>query len=114
MISTEHSDCFDSSSPRSSLIVSDILLCHDLMCDNTYRSLVEVEILLNSVLVVENCGIPLVLCLFQSLLFLFIHLYSQLNPLVSRYTEAPGYTARYYSVVVQYYTAAMQCYIFYA
>jgi hypothetical protein len=104
--STEHFDCFYFSSLISSLIVLDILPCHDLMRDNTYKSLVEVDILLRSVLVVDNCDIPLVLYLFQSLLFLFLHLYIELNPLVAPYTEASGYTMRYYSVVARYYTPA--------
>jgi hypothetical protein len=100
LISTEHYGFSDSSSPGYSLIVSDILPCHDLIHDNTYKSLVEVDILLHNVLVVDHCGIPLVLYLFQSLLLLFLHLCIHLDPLAGRYTEAPGYTAQYYSVDV--------------
>jgi hypothetical protein len=83
----------------------DILLCHDLMRDNTYRLLVEVEILLHSVMVVDNCDIPLVLYLFQSLLFIYLHLCSDIDPLAVCYTEVPGYIVWYYSVVARYYTA---------
>jgi hypothetical protein len=91
--------------------VLDILPCHDLMRVNTYRSLVEVDILLHSVLVVDNCDIPLVLYPFQSLLFLFLHLCSQFDPLVARYIEVPSYTAWCYSVAVRYCTVAAQCYM---
>jgi hypothetical protein len=77
--------------------------------NNTYRSLEEVDILLHSVLVVGNCDIPLVLYLFQRLLFLFLRLCSQLDPLVMCYTEVPGYTTWYYSVVAWCCTAAAQC-----
>jgi hypothetical protein len=101
--STENSDCFDFSSHGYSLIVSDIILCHDLMHDNTHTSWVEVEIILHNVLLVDSCGIPLVLCIFQSLLSLFLHLCSQLDPLMVHYTKAPGYTVRDYSVVTWYY-----------
>jgi hypothetical protein len=82
------------------------------MCDNTHKSLVEVDILLHNVLVVENCDIPLVIYLVQSLLLLFLHLCSHINPLVACYTEAPGYTVRYYSVVVRCCTTAAQCCMF--
>jgi len=77
------------------------------MRDNTYKSLVEVGILMHSVLVVDNCNITLILYLFQILLFLFLHLCIQLDPLTTRYTKAPSYTAWYYSVVVRYYTVAV-------
>jgi hypothetical protein len=70
-----------------------------------------VDILLHSVLVVDSCGIPLVLCLFQILLFLFLHLCIQLDPLMVHCTEASGYTVRDYSVVARYCTAIVQCYI---
>jgi hypothetical protein len=81
------------------------------MHDNTYTLQVEVDILLLSVLVVDSCGIPLVLCLFQSLLFHFLHLCSQLDLLMVNCTEVLGYTTWDYSVVVRYYTAVAQCYI---
>ena len=74
------------------------------MHDNTYRLLVEVDILFCSVLVVDNCDIPLVLYLFQNLLLLFLCLCSQLDPLTARYTEVHGSTTQYYSVVAQCYT----------
>jgi hypothetical protein len=81
------------------------------MRDNTYMSQVEVDILLHSVLVVDSCGIPLVLCLFQILLFLFLHLCSQLDLLVVHCTGAPSYTAWDYNVLARYCTVATQCYI---
>ena len=98
--------------------MSNILQYHDPMCDNTYKSLVEVDILLHSVMVVDNCDIPLVLYLFQNLLSLFLGLCSPLDLLSVCYTMAPNYNAwycteaalcctvvvRYYMVVAQYYT----------
>jgi hypothetical protein len=105
----QHFDCFDFSSLGYFLIASVILPCHDSMHENTYRSLVEVEFLLHSVPVDDNCDIPLVLYLFQSLLFLFICLYSQLDPLEACYIEALGYTAWNYSVATWYYTGATRC-----
>jgi hypothetical protein len=74
------------------------------MRDNTYMSQVEVDILLHSVLVVDSCGIPLVLCL-----FLFLHLYIQLDLLMVHWTGVPSYTAWGYNVVVRYCTAVAQC-----
>jgi hypothetical protein len=91
--------------------VSDSLLCHGLMRDNTYRSRVEVDILLHSVLVVDRYGIPSVLCLFQSFIYLVLHLRIHLYLLVVCSTEAPGYTVRDYIVVVQYCIVVVQCYI---
>jgi hypothetical protein len=79
------------------------------MQNNAYMSQVEVDILLHSVLFYDICGIPLVLCLFQLLLFLFLHLCSQLNLLLVHCTEALGYTTWDYSVVVWYYTVAKEC-----
>ena len=84
------------------------------MCDNTYKLLVEVESPLHNVPVVENCDIPLVLYLFQILLLIFLHLYIELDPLATCYTEVPGYTARYYCVPAWYYTVAAQCCMVYA
>jgi len=81
-------------------------MCHDLMCDNTYTSQMEVNIILHSVLVVDNCGIPLVLYL-----FLFLHLYSHLDFITVHCTGVPGYTAQGYSVVAKYCTVVAQCYI---
>jgi hypothetical protein len=92
------------------------------MRGNAYKSLVEVDILLHSVLVVENCDIPLVFYLFQNLLLLVLHLCSQLDPLTTCYIEVPNCTAqycievalcctvvaRYYMVAAQYYTMATQ------
>jgi hypothetical protein len=46
------------------------------MHENTYMSQVEVDILFHSVLVVEIYGIPPVFYLFQSLLYLVLHLCS--------------------------------------
>jgi len=81
------------------------------MCDNTYKLLVEVEILLHSVLVVDNHDIPLVLYLFQSLLLLILCLYIQLDPLAAHYTEVPDCTARYCIEVVLCCTAAVFYYM---
>jgi hypothetical protein len=81
------------------------------MCDNRYKSLVEVDILLHSVLVVGSCDIPLVLYLFQSLLLLALHLCSQLDPLAACYTEAPSYTVRYCSGAVLRCTMDVLCYM---
>jgi hypothetical protein len=49
------------------------------MHDNTYKLLVEVDILLHNVLVVDNYDIPLVLYLIQNLLSLVLHLCSLLD-----------------------------------
>jgi hypothetical protein len=98
--------------------VSDIPLYHGPMHDNTYKSLVEVEILLHNVLIADNCDIPLVLYLIQNLLWIILPLCILLDILSSHYIEAldcivryctevvPYCTvvARYYMVVVQYYT----------
>ena len=81
------------------------------MRDNTYKSLVQVDILLHSVQVVGSCGIPLVLYLFQSLLYLVLHLCSHLDLITVHCTVEHGYTAGYYTVVAQYCTGAAQCYI---
>jgi hypothetical protein len=91
----EHSGCFGSSFPGFLLIVSEIPLYHGPMCDNTYKLLVEADILLHNVLVVDNCDIRLVLDLIQNLLLLILHLYSLLDLLSTRYIEVPDYTARY-------------------
>ena len=77
----------------------DSLLCHYLMHDNTYMSQVEVDILLHSVPVANSYGIPSVLFLFQSLLYLILHLCSQLDLLLVHCIGVPSYTARYYIVV---------------
>jgi hypothetical protein len=71
------------------------------MSDNTYKLLVEVDILLHSVLVVDSCDIPLVLYLFQILFFLFLCLCSQLNLLAARYTKAFDYAVRYCTEAMQ-------------
>jgi hypothetical protein len=55
MKSIKHSDCFGSSFLGSLLIVSDIPLSHDPMRDNTYKSLVTVDIPMHNVLVADNC-----------------------------------------------------------
>ena len=74
-------------------------------------SQVEVYIILHSVLIVEIYGIPLVLFLFQSLLYLVLHLCSQLDLLTVRCTGVPSYTTHDYIVVVRYCTVATQYYI---
>jgi hypothetical protein len=93
------------------------------MHDNTYKSLVEVDILLHNFPIVDICDIPLALYLFQILLLVIVHICSQLNILSAHYTEAPDCTAqyctevalcctvatRYYMVVAQYYNAVAQC-----
>jgi hypothetical protein len=81
------------------------------MHDNTYMSQVEVEILLHSVLVVDSCGIPLVLFLFQNLIFFFLPLCIQLDLLMVHCNGAPGYTTQDYSVAARYCTAIVKCYI---
>ena len=92
------------------------------MRDITYKSLVEVDILLHSFLVVDSCDIPLVLYLFQSLFLLVLCLCSHIDPLVAHYTEVHDCTmryctevalcctmvVRYYMVVVKYYTGVAQ------
>jgi hypothetical protein len=82
-------------------------MCHCQMHYSTYMSQVEVDILLHSVLVVNNYGIPLVLCLFQSLLYLFLHLCIQLDLLAVRCAVAPDYIAWDYTVATRYYTMAV-------
>jgi hypothetical protein len=72
----DHSEFFYFSCPGSSPIVLDNLLCHGRMRESTYMSRVELDILLHSFLFVDSYDIPLVLCLFQSLLYLLLHLYS--------------------------------------
>ena len=93
------------------------------MHDNTYKSLVEVNILFHNVLVIGNYDIRLVLDLIQNLLVLILHLCILLNLLLAHYTKVPNYTARYctevvlcctvvahyYMVAAQYYTADAQC-----
>jgi hypothetical protein len=93
------------------------------MHDNTYKSLVEVDILLHNVSVVDNCDIELVLYLFQNPLLRVLHFCIQINLLLAHYTEALDCTAqyctevalcytvaaRYYMVVAQYYTVVAQC-----
>jgi hypothetical protein len=95
--------CSGSYFPESSLILSDILLYHGLMHDNTYNLLVEEDILLHNVPVVDNCDIPLVLYLVQKPLFLVLHLCSLLDLLSMCCTEAPNCTAQYCTEVEQYY-----------
>jgi hypothetical protein len=85
-----------------------------MMRDNTYMLHVEVDILLHSVLVVDSYGIPPFLYLFQSLLYLVLHLYVHLDLLMAHCTEAPYYTAWGYTVAEQYCTTVAQCYIFVA
>jgi hypothetical protein len=81
------------------------------MRDNTYKSLVEVDILLHSVLVFYSCDIPLVLYLFQSLLLLILHLCSQLDLLSMCYTEVPDCTVRYCTEVVLCCTVVVRYYM---
>jgi hypothetical protein len=83
-------------------------MCHDMMRDNTYMSQVEVDILLHSVMVVDSYGIPSVLCFFQRILYLILHLCSQLDLLAVCCTEALDYTARGYTVAVRYCTMVAQ------
>jgi hypothetical protein len=105
---------FLGSSPR----VSDNILCHDQLHDNTYMSLVGMDIPLHNVLVVGSFGTLLVLCLVQILLFLILHLYIHLDLLMAHCTEvhiyiAGGYTeaAHYYILVVQCCTAALHYFL---
>jgi hypothetical protein len=96
--------------------VSSILLYHGPIHDNTYKLLVEVDIIMHNVPVVQNCDIPLVL-------YLVLHLCSLLDFLSMRCTEVPDCTTRYcievalcctavvwyYMVVAQYYNTIAQC-----
>jgi hypothetical protein len=97
--STEHFGCsgplFLGSSPR----LLDSLICHDLLPESTFMSLVGVENSFHNVLVVGSCGTLLVLCL-------VLHLYIDLHLLVVRCTKVPGYTLWGYIVVAHYYIAA--------
>jgi hypothetical protein len=54
-----------------------IPLYHGLLHDSTYMSQVEVDIPLHNVLTIGSCGTLLDLYLFQILLYLVLHLYSQ-------------------------------------
>jgi hypothetical protein len=103
--------------------VSDIPLYHGLMHDNTYKSLVEVEIPLHNVSVVGSCNILLLLYLVQNLLSLILHLCILLGLLSVHYTGVLDCTvwyctkvvlhcivvAWYYKVAKQYYTIVAQC-----
>jgi hypothetical protein len=71
---------------------------------------VEVDILLQSVLVVDSYGIPTILYLFQNLLYLILHLCIQLDLLVGHCTEATDYTAWGYTMDARYYIM-VQCYM---
>jgi hypothetical protein len=53
--SIEHSGIFGSSFPGYLLIVLDIPLSHDLMHDNTYKSLAAGGILVHNVPVADSC-----------------------------------------------------------
>jgi hypothetical protein len=75
--------------------VLDSLLCHDLLHDSTYISLVGVDNPLHNVLVVRSCGTLLVLYLVQILLYLILHLYIHLNLCVVYCAEVPDYTEVY-------------------
>jgi hypothetical protein len=55
MKSTGHSDCLGSSFPESLLVVSYIPLYHGPMRGNTYKLLVEVDILVHNVSVADSC-----------------------------------------------------------
>jgi hypothetical protein len=84
--------------------VLDNLLCHNLLCDRTYISLVGVENTLHNVLVVRICGTLLVICL-------ILHLYIHLDLCVVHCTEVPSYTTWDYSVVMHYYNVVSHFFI---
>jgi hypothetical protein len=118
MKSTEYSGCYGSSFPGYLLVVSDIIVCRDLMCGNTYKLLVEVDIPLHNVPVIDNCDISLVLCLVQKLLLIVLHLCSLLYLLLVHYTKALNYTTwccnevvLHCTLVVRYCMVATQYYI---
>jgi hypothetical protein len=107
--STGHSSCSGSFFPRSFPRVLGSLLCHGLLCENTYMLSVEVKNPLHNVLVVGSCGTLLVLCLVQILLCLVLHLCIHLDLLVVCCTGVLGYTAWGYTVVVHYCTVTAHC-----
>jgi hypothetical protein len=89
--------------------VSESLLCHDLLCNNTYMSMVGVDISLHNFLVVSSCGTILVLCLIQILLCLMFHLYIHLDLHVVCCTKVLSYTVWDYIVVTHYCIAVVHC-----
>jgi hypothetical protein len=91
--------------------MSDSLLCHGLLRDNTYMSWVEVDIPLHSVLVVGSCGTLMYLCLFQILLYLILHLYIQFDLLAVHCIEEPDYTSWGYTIATHCCIVVTQCYI---
>jgi hypothetical protein len=123
MKSTENFCFYDFFFPESLLVVSYIPLYHGPMRDNTYKFLVEEDILLHNVLVVDNYDIPMVLYLIQNLLSLVLHLCHLLDLLSMHCTEIPDCTVSYctevvlhcivvawfYRVALQYYAAATWC-----
>ena len=80
------------------------------MRDNTYKSLVEVDILLHSVLVVGSYGTLMDLFHIQILLCLFRLLYTQVDLHAVYCIEVPDYIAQGYIGVAQCYTAVACCY----
>jgi hypothetical protein len=85
------------------------ILCHGLLHDSTYMSLVEVDNPLHNFLVFGSCGTLQVLFLIQILLFLVLHLCIHPDILVVCCIGVPGYTARYYTVVARCCIVAMNC-----
>ena len=81
------------------------------MHENTYKSLVEANILLHNVIVVDNCDIPLVLYLIRNLLVLVLHLCSLLDILLVHYTDVPICTVLYCTEVASYCTVAVWYYM---
>jgi uncharacterized membrane protein YdbT with pleckstrin-like domain len=84
-------------------------MCHGLLHESTYMSLVEVDTPLRNVLVVGSYGTLLVLFLIQILLFLVLHLYIHLHLLMVCCTGVLGYTARGYTMDEHYCTATVHC-----
>jgi hypothetical protein len=107
--SIAHFGCFGSFFPGSFPRVLGNILCHGILRDSIYMSLVEVDTPLRNVLVVGSCGTLLVLFLIQILLYLVLHLCIHLDLLVVHCNGVPGYTAQSYIVVANYYTAAAHC-----
>jgi hypothetical protein len=87
------------------------LLYHDLLRNNTYMSLVEVDNPLHNVLVVGSCGTLPVLCLIEILLYLILHLCIHLDLLGVHCTWVPGYTAWGYTLDANYYTVVVHCFM---
>jgi hypothetical protein len=84
-------------------------MCHDLLCDSTYMSLVGVGIPLHNVLVVGIYGTLPVLYLIQILFYLMLHLYIHLNLCMVCCTEVSGYIAWDYTESAHYYTTVVHC-----